>query len=164
MMDTSVASAGLFDVMAANVQAIEFDHPFTITVHAETVWQLTHPDGVYAPSVFHDEETDVRIDDQAGWEALTGFTGQDRYNGAVNHSSEFVGRSIARELVRLAEDEPQTYVLCVVNVEASDDEVKEKARELGLDYTTDAGWDAARDAADEEQEAAGWTILRKVEL
>lgn len=138
MMDTSVASAGMFDAMAANVQAIEFDHPFTITVHAETVWKLSHPDGVYAPSVFHDEETDVRIDDVAGWEALTGFTGQDRYNGAVNHASEFVGREIARELVRLAEDEPQTYVITSVEVEPDDD--------------------------DPEPEPAGWAILRRVEV
>lgn len=149
------------DALAAAIQSAEFDQPFTITVFDPRVTRLSFPDGVYAPSVFHDEEADVRIGDD-GWEALKGFTAQYGYRGAVNHSSEFVGREIARELVRLAEEEAQTFVMVTVEVEASDDEVKDKARELGLDYTTDAGWDAAREAADGEQEAAGWAILHKV--
>lgn len=132
-------SDGMLDVLATEIQALDLDSPFTVTVFDENVWRLTFPDGVYAPSVFHDEETDVRIDDVAGWEALTGFTGQQGYNGAVNHASEFVGREIARELVRLAEDGPQTYVMCVVYVFV-DGEMSDTA------------------------DAAGWAILRRVEV
>lgn len=125
----------MLESLAQQINAVELDSAFTLTVFDAGVARLSFPDGMYAPDVYHSEENDVEIFDD-GWEALTGFTGQDGYNGAVNHASEFVGREIARELVRLAEDEPQTYVMVTVEV-ASEVE--------------------GRDAI-----PAGWAILRKL--
>lgn len=127
----------MLDVLAANVGAVDFDHPFTVTVFDSKVWRLEDAHGVYAPNVDHNDHHDIDID-EPGWEALTGFTGQHGYNGACMHSSEYVSRAIAAELVRLAEDEPQTYVMVVVSAGVVED--------------------------DEEDEPAGWAILRKVSV
>lgn len=128
-------SNAMLDVVAANVSALDFDHPFTITVFDEKVWRIDHPEGVYAPNVDHSESHDIDID-EPGWEAFTGFTGQFGYNGACLHASEGVSRRIAEELVRLAVDEPQTYVMVVVSAGVIED--------------------------GDSDEPAGWAILRKV--
>lgn len=151
----------MLESLAQQINAVELDSVFTLTVFDAGVARLSFPDGVYAPNVLHSETDDVSIDDPS-WEALKGFTGQYGYNGAVNHPSEFVGREIARELARLAEDEPQTFVMVSVEVEASDEEVHEVAAREGFDTATDDGWAQARDMADGEQDAAGWAILRKI--
>lgn len=108
MIDTR--SLADMHVLGQQINAIEFDHPFTLT-HAGVIGEA---DGVYAPeSVVNDPDEDVVID-AAGWEALTGMTGQYCYHGAVMHPSEFIGAQIARRLVELAEDEPQTFVIVTV--------------------------------------------------
>lgn len=128
-------SSKRLDLLAQAIQDLSFDEAFTITVFDEAVSRLSFPSGVYAPNVDHSDHHDIDIDDP-GWEALTGFTGQYGYSGAVMHASEFVGREIARELVRLADDEPQTFVMVVVSAGVLED--------------------------GEEDEPAGWAILRKV--
>ena len=46
----------------------------------------------------------------AGWELLTGFTGQYSYNGPVMHSSEFIGGGLERHI----RETPGYYVALVV--------------------------------------------------
>ena len=103
--------------LAEQINAIEFDHPFTL--HPDGT--ITDPTGVHAPSVYHDDETDVRIDG-SGWRALTGMTGQHGYHGAVMHQSEFIGRGIASYLLELAADGPTTFVVVAVECEMEDDD------------------------------------------
>ena len=104
----------------------EFEHPFT--VHADG--SVTDaPSGVYAPEVLHSEEDDIEIFG-AGWVALTGYTGQYGYHGAVMHASEQFAGGIAEDVIA----EPGTYVLVVVEVMPEDD--------------------------DPEPEPAGWAVLR----
>jgi hypothetical protein len=104
------------------------------------------PAGIYGPeSVEHDDEHDILIDGVPlkaatgkGWQALTGYTGQDRYSGAVMHVSEFIGGGLAEGIIEMsaeaeAEGEPLLWTICVVNVEPDDD--------------------------DPEPEPAGWAVL-----
>ena len=89
----------------------EFDHVFT--VHADG--SVTDSDR-YAPSVWHDDTDDVVIDGE-GWTALTGYTGQYRYNGAVMHASEQFAGGIRDDVLST----PGTYVLVVVDVLSEDE-------------------------------------------
>ncbi|TCC19949.1 hypothetical protein [Kribbella sindirgiensis] len=118
-------------VIGKQINAIEFDHPFTLTSDGV----IGDAAGVYAPeSVTNDPDEDVLIDAD-GWEALTGMTGQYCYHGAVMHTSEFIGAQIAAHLIEMAEDEPQTFVIVTV----MDDEPNDA----------------------DEFEAIGWAILRR---
>lgn len=116
--------------LGERINAIEFDHPFTLRPDGA----ITDAPGVWAPSVYHDDAADIHIDG-AGWRALTGMTGQDRYHGAVMHQSEYIGKGIADHLQELANDEPQTFVVVAVECDPSDD--------------------------DPDPEPAGWAILKK---
>lgn len=161
MVDTSNVNRQLFDVMGSQIQALDFDSVFRVTVHAPTVWQLESPGGVYAPEQVLWADGKVVPESHLGWELLRGFSNSAGMDDGVQHPSEFIGGGIAQELVRLSEDGPQLFVCVMVECEATDDEVKEKAVELGVDYHTDEGWDMAREAADLEQEPVGWAILQK---
>lgn len=114
--------------LAEQINAFEFDHVFTL--HPDGT--ITEPKNVWAPSVYHDDATDITIDG-AGWRALTGMTGQDSYHGAVMHPSEYIGRGIADYLQELASDAPATFVVVTVECLPDDD--------------------------DPEPEPAGWAIL-----
>ena len=110
------------------LQAIaDFEHPFIVN-HDGT---LSDAVGVYAPEVYHDSANDVEVYGD-NWEPLTGYTGQYSYNGAVMHSSEYIGGRLARDIL----ETPGTYVVVVVNVHA--------------------------DADGFEPEPAGWAILKQV--
>ena len=50
------------------------------------------------------------FDLSAGWELLSGFTGQYSYNGPVMHSSEFIGGGLARYIL----ETPGYYVALFV--------------------------------------------------
>ncbi len=108
----------------------DFDHPFTLTPQGEV---RDADQGAYAPSVYNSSVNDVDIDGD-GWEALTGLTGQYSYNGAVMHSSEFIGSQIAGYMLDLAEGEPQTFAVVMVE-----------------------------DLTEEDAEPIGWAILRRTE-
>lgn len=87
---------------------------------------------IYAPQVYVYENCPVDIDGiPVGWEALTGWTGQYGYKGAVMHASEqFAGPMAAHVL-----GTPGVYVLVVVEVLEEDE--------------------------DGESEPAGWAVLRR---
>lgn len=123
--------------MTAKVQEIaDFDHPF-IMDGSVIMGGLRDAPGYYAPSVTHDDEHDVLVDGMpladSEWSAITGMTGQDRYNGAVMHASEFIGSAIAERMSELSEEIPQVFVIVACEVDPTDD--------------------------DPEPEPAGWVIL-----
>lgn len=122
-------------IVAAQVQAFDLDHVFTLAHTGANEWKISEPANVWAPEVFHSESEDVEImsDD---WESVMhGRSGQDSYRGCVMHSSEFVGAGIGQHLMDLAEDEPQTFVVVEVSCHP--------------------------EGEDEDPEPAGWTILRR---
>ena len=126
-----------FGQLAETITNTEFDHPFMIVDgRVVDVNEMSIKPGksyrptVYAPSVYHVEDTTDIMIDGGGWEAVSyGMTGQYGYNGPVMHASEYVGPGIAETL---AEYEPGTiFVMCVV------------------------------ETLDDDEEPAGWVILRK---
>lgn len=85
--------------------SIEFDTAFIVLPdgeYAET--------GEYVPSVYNDSETDVYVE-SSQWEALTGYTGQHGYSGAVLHPSEYFGGGLLKDV---SEDIGGEYALTVV--------------------------------------------------
>lgn len=154
-------SAELQDA-AKRVQAVEFDHPF-IYDGSTVGGRILETDGFYAPRVVHDDITDITVDGftvaESEWDAITGATGQQGYNGAVMHSSEYAGAGLVERMQELAEDIPQVFVFVVCEVEASDEEIYEAAAENDLDSNSVEGWQAACGIADADQEPAGWVIL-----
>ena len=85
--------------------SIEFDSAFIVLPNGE--YSET---GEYVPNVYNDAETDVIIE-SSEWEALTGYTGQYGYNGAVLHSSEYFGGGLLKDV---SEDLGGVYALTVV--------------------------------------------------
>lgn len=110
---------------ADQIDSFEFDHPFTI--HPDR--SITDAIGtVYAPEVFHDDDADIVIHGD-GWKAITGFTGQYGYSGAVMHPSERIGRWLAEYMAGLAADGPVTFVVVAVEClpDEGDDDLPEPA-------------------------------------
>lgn len=84
---------------------VEFDSAFIVTPEG-----IESAHGTYVPTVYNDDETDIYIESDK-WEALTGYTGQHGYNGAVLHSSEYLGGGLARDIL---EDVGGIYAVTVV--------------------------------------------------
>lgn len=143
---------------AKRINAVaDFDHPFILD-GSTVAGRIFDASGFYAPRVVHDEETDICVDED-GWSVVKGMSGQHGYGGAVFHSSEFIGAGIAERMHEVSGEVPQVFVIVACEVEASDQDIYLEARRLGYDAHTDAGWEAAREAADARQEPAGWVIL-----
>jgi hypothetical protein len=121
-------------LLAERISENECDHVFTLYPDGS----ITHPKGVYAPSVYHDDEDDIHMDGP-GWRALKGLTGQYAYNGACMHASEYIGRGIAEVMLEMVVDNegPMTWVWTTVEVMPDDE--------------------------DEFPEPAGWAILYREE-
>lgn len=112
------------DDLARKIDAVDFGRVFVMD---GSVLGFRHEfTNGYAPTVTHDAQHDILIDGvplrESEWSALTGMTGQSGYNGAVMHSSEFIGRDIAKHMSWMTEDEPLTFVVCVVEGEYDDDD------------------------------------------
>lgn len=111
----------------AELQAFaDFDRPFTVLGSGRLI--NASPD-VWIPEVYHSDDYDIEIMGE-GWEALTGYTGQYGYRGAVMHASEYLGGGLADDILST----PGTYVVTVVECLPEDD--------------------------DPEPEPAGWAVLR----
>lgn len=108
-----------------SLRAVEFGEVFMVG-RSGMLYRHT-PSDVYAPEVFHSETDDVEVG--AGWEPLIGYTGQYGYNGAVMHSSEYLGGRLADDILST----PGVYALVVVEVLTED----------GLDDEP-AGWAVVR--------------------
>lgn len=87
------------------INALDFDHAFTL-----------HPDGSItdaAPGVHAPDLCDETIESDA-WEfASRGMSNQDRYDGPILHSSEFVSAGMVRTWLEEADGEPVALVLVV---------------------------------------------------
>jgi hypothetical protein len=85
---------------------VEFDVPFRIDEHHG----LTTDPSVHGPDTVEiDATTDITVSDPS-WEALSGFTGQYDYRGAVMHPSEYLGGGLARRILAT----PGLYVVTEV--------------------------------------------------
>ncbi len=113
--------------MSADAYSPDFDHVFRVLPDGST----QDVPNVYAPDVTHCDAHDIEISSGEDWSALTGYTGQHGYRGAVLHPSEYFGGGLYRDVMST----PGVYVLTVVRDE-----------------------DADRDAGDDD--AVGWTVLR----
>lgn len=108
---------------------VEFGSPFR--VHADST--VSHAYGESAPeTLYHVETTDKTPGADVeglydGWSLMHGYTGQHGYSGAVMHTSEYLGGSIADDVLAT----PGLYVLCPVEV--VDDETGEQ-------HDEPAGW------------------------
>ena len=112
-------------VMTELSAIMEFDH--VVTVHPDgTV--TDGPDGLHAPSVYWAD--DGHHVDGAGWDLLTGYSGQYGYSGPIMHASEMIGGRLAADVLA----EPGTYAAVVCYV-MNDDEP---------DADDVAGWAIAR--------------------
>lgn len=85
--------------------SIEFDTAFVVLPNGEYV-----ETGEYVPSVYSDAYDDVYVE-SSQWVALTGYTGQFGYNGAVFHPSEYFGGRLLKDV---SEDIGGVYALAVV--------------------------------------------------
>ena len=108
--------------LAERVDAIEFDHPFTI-LNGE----VCDVPGVWAPEVSSYELEDgcwseAELDDSVNWEMVShGWTGQYGYNGPVMHNSEYIGDRIAERLAEMAEDYKAFAVIAVSCIPLDED-------------------------------------------
>lgn len=131
--------------LGKQINALDFGQVFRIEGGAVIV----RPDE-YAPEVYHDDDTDVMIltMDGARWQCLTGMTNQDHYNGAVMHSSEFIGAGIAELLDERSRDaaEDGDIVMFVAVV---------------VEVLPDSGDDTDDDTGSGETDVAGWAIAYK---
>lgn len=120
-----------YAALGRNIQRLEFDAVFRVADGG-----VVELPGEHAPSVYHDEDSDVTIDGD-GWECITGMSGQWSYHGAVMHRSEFVGAAMAEEIARRADDD-RGVMFAIVTVEVLPDD------------------------DDEEPEAAGWAVAYRI--
>ena len=115
-----------------------------------------HVDTLYVPTVENDAEYDILIDGRVTrgrysgseprpeWDALTGYTGQYGYRGAVMHASETMSDDAIREAVREAGGD----VFAIVEVSGHDDAEPVFADEP--DYCQTHGC---------AHEPAGWAVI-----
>lgn len=89
---------------------MDFEHVIRVDEHRE----VTDADGVWAPEVYLDEDSDT-IDGLGDWSLMDGYSGQDRYHGPIMHASELIGGQLAADIVAT----PGFYV--AVTVECIDD-------------------------------------------
>ena len=103
--------------MSLNDQ-MSFDH--VVRVYPDGF--IIDAENVYAPEcnietdsdgqiVVHGEREMRRYLREQGWEALTGFTGQYGYNGALMHKSEFIGGGLEKYI----RENPGYYVALIVS-------------------------------------------------
>lgn len=160
------------DTAADTLRSVEFDSPFTVTAAGELA---DAPAGIYAPEVYHDESTDITMSGaETTWEALTGYTGQHSYSGAVMHASEYLGGRLAADIL----ETPGVYVVTSVEVLPEDvcrhceRSLEETAGGMWVDPEAtgdDSVWretcdqNDTREAyheRDDSPEPAGWAVLR----
>lgn len=110
--------------LAAQLQGLDFDHPFTIDVNGD----VQDVPNEWAPNVCHSETDDIEIDDPAWEGAIEGCTGQYSYTGHVMHSSEFIGGSLARYII---DTNDAGTVFAIVAVEVTPDDEDEEPEPAG---------------------------------
>lgn len=112
-----------FDDMSSNemrhlvgdINAQEFEHVFRVTPKGA----ISGPDNVYAPQVENDPTGDITIHGD-GWTALTNYTGQHAYRGAVMHSSEYIGGQLAHDIIQMSADTPLLWTVTTAETDDPD--------------------------------------------
>jgi hypothetical protein len=95
---------------------MEFDHPVVVDEHG-TVTDAP-ADVLYVPEVYTDGDP-LTPWVSPGWSLLSGYSGQDRYAGPIMHPSEFIGGSMALDILAT----PGVYVAVVVtDLDAGDED------------------------------------------
>lgn len=129
-------------------ELMDFDH--VVTVHADG--RVTDgPAGLYAPELCHEDLDQSHGSALADWQLMTGWTGQDRYNGPCMHDSEFIGERMGAFILA----NPGHYV--VTTVEVLDCEECESACHMceQADVTADL---CEHGECGGEHEPAGWAV------
>jgi len=85
---------------------MEFDH----VVYSDGKGNVTWSPNVVAPEVYWDTGTHHMDTGGVPWSLMSGYTGQYGYNGPVMHTSEFIGGTMADDIL----SEPGYYVALVV--------------------------------------------------
>lgn len=100
--------------MGMSVLGVEFDFPFRVGGDGSVMGVAD----VYAPVVYHDAGTDVRVDSVAGeWEPFSaGYTGQWGYAGPVMHASETLGGRLVADMIA----DGGVFVVTVVEVDGGE--------------------------------------------
>lgn len=74
---------------------VEFDSAFIVTSEG-----IKSAREVYAPTTYFESALTSGVEIESDkWEALTGYTGQHGYNGAVLHASETLSGGLARDIL-----------------------------------------------------------------
>lgn len=103
----AVADDSAFTDAESAIRNREFNSVFQVTPGG---YVIDGPDWLTAPDVEHDDECDVIIPSE--WRALTGYTGQHGYRGAVMHSSEYLGGRLLSDIL----DTPGVYAIATAEV------------------------------------------------
>ena len=116
-VEISVGESGTYIGTSLN-DLMEFDH----VIRVQHIGRNADPQvcggpaGVYAPEVYIELDDEGQVIDLAagptaeGWDLMTGYTGQDRYHGAIMHPSEYIGGRMERDIL----ERPGLYVVCEV--------------------------------------------------
>lgn len=119
-----------------NLNAVmEFD--CVVRVHPDGTVTTRYEDSPYFELNVNPEGVD-EFTIPAGWELLTGYTGQYSYNGPVMHPSEFIGGGMARHIL----ETPGDYVALIVNGYCTLEDDTECNPDTGCDCEP-AGWAVA---------------------
>jgi hypothetical protein len=140
---------------------MEFDHIIRVNEDLtidENLDMSTMDSGSYFDLAVDEDGTDI-FEMSAGWTLLSGFTGQDGYNGPVMHAPEYVGGGLERHI----RETPGYYVVLIVN--ALEPHVWQESRFTGTTTCERCGL-LPLDADDMEttcqsDEPAGWAIAYK---
>jgi hypothetical protein len=95
---------------AIELADVEWDTPFRVTERRNAVH--LRDGSLWTPDVYCVPDGDVEVESDR-WEALTGFTGQYAYHGAILHPSEYLGGGLARHII----DNPGIYMVTEVRDE-----------------------------------------------
>jgi hypothetical protein len=85
---------------------MDIDH----VVYIDSLGRVTDAEGMYGPEVIDSDGTLSLSSQRAGWTVLDGYSGQYGYSGPVMHPSEYIGGSLARDIVNT----PGFYVALIV--------------------------------------------------
>ena len=85
-------------------RVMELDHVIRVDVHGNVIDADHNRREEWAPELEVNVDAEPRVvgipvGQVEGWTLLTGWTGQHGYNGAVMHSSEYVGGALAEHVL-----------------------------------------------------------------
>lgn len=118
MEKLNVTADNLTDVLGFDTGAIEVHEDGTVTradEYAPEIVMEVDEDGQH----IHADDSDLHEQaEHAGWELLTGWTGQSGYRGPVMHASEYLGGRMAEYIL----ETPGIYTAVVVETDDPEDD------------------------------------------